>query len=112
MIKASKILHRNEDRIKVDFPYNREISLLLKQIPDAQWSKSHGAWHIPYTKTAFEELKSLFPDIEIVSLKETPAAQAPPPVYRSLSNTKPLLKALRTQPEFPCQPKASWSWCG
>lgn len=83
MIKASKILHRNEDRIKVDFPYNREISLLLKQIPDAQWSKSHSAWHIPYTKMAFEQLKSLFPDIEIVSLKETPAAQTPPPVEPS-----------------------------
>ncbi len=80
MIKASKILHRNEDRIKVDFPYNREISLLLKQIPDAQWSKTHGAWHIPYTKKAFAQLKSLFPDIEIVSLNETPTPQAKPPV--------------------------------
>lgn len=77
MIKASKILHRNEERIKVDFPYNREISLVLKQIPDVQWSKSHSAWHIPYTKKAFELLKSLFPDIEIISLKETPTAQAP-----------------------------------
>jgi len=80
MIKASKIRHLNEDRIKVDFPYNHEISLLLKQVPDAQWSKTHGAWHIPYTKIAFEQLKSLFPDIEIVSLNETPASKIPPPV--------------------------------
>ncbi len=35
---AIKIVHRNENRIKVDFPYNNNISVALKKIPDAQWS--------------------------------------------------------------------------
>lgn len=63
-MKASKIVHRNENRIKVDFPFNREMASRLRQIPDARWSKTHTAWHIPYSKEAFEQLKSLFPEVE------------------------------------------------
>ena len=64
-MKASKIIHRNETRIRVDFPYNAEMVLKLRQIPDARWSKTMGAWHVPYTKEAFGQLKELFPDLEI-----------------------------------------------
>ncbi len=63
-MKASKITHRNETRIRIDFPYNQEIALKLKQIPDCKWSRTLNAWHIPYTKEAFQRLKELFPDIE------------------------------------------------
>ena len=48
----------------MDFPYNAEIVAILRQIPDVRWSKTLGAWHIPYTKEAFEWLKVLFPDVE------------------------------------------------
>lgn len=64
-MKATKIIHRNETRIRVDFPYNREMVLKLRQIADVRWSKTMGAWHIPYTREAFEQLKTLFPDVEI-----------------------------------------------
>lgn len=64
-MKASKIIHRSEARIRVDFPYNQEMVSLLRQIADARWSKTLGAWHIPYTKEAFGQLKALFPDLEI-----------------------------------------------
>lgn len=63
-MKVSKITHRNEFRIRIDFPYNQELVSKLKQIPNARWSKTHGAWHIPYTKEAFVQLKELFPDVE------------------------------------------------
>lgn len=61
---VSKIRHRNESRIKVDFPYNRELAIKLKQIADTKWSATLRAWHIPYTKEAFEQLKSLFPEMD------------------------------------------------
>jgi len=61
---ATKIIHRGESRIKVDFPYNQEIAALIKQIPGAKWSKTFGAWHIPYGKSEFNRLKILFPEIE------------------------------------------------
>lgn len=63
-MRATKIIHRGESRIKVDFPYNQEIAASIKQIPDAKWSKTHGAWHIPYSSMAFDQLKALFPEIE------------------------------------------------
>ena len=63
-MNAIKIVHHNENRIKVDFPYNNNIAATLKKIPDAHWSKTLKAWHIPYTKSAFDLLKKSFPDIE------------------------------------------------
>ena len=67
MLEASKILHKGQPRIKVDFPYNQAFVELLRQVPDARWSQSHRAWHIPYTKLAFAKLKALFPDIIVDS---------------------------------------------
>ena len=64
MVKAEKMVHRNEERIKIDFPYNREVASRLRQIDDTRWSKTHKAWHIPYTKTAYIHLKKLFPEVD------------------------------------------------
>jgi len=84
-MKASKIVHKNENRIKIDFPYNQEMASTLRQIPDSRWSKTHKAWHIPYNKTAFELLKKLFPEIEypqkVTSIK-TATKQSLPIILR------------------------------
>jgi integrase/recombinase XerD len=64
-MKASKVTHRNEIRIRIDFSYNAEWVSKLRQIPDARWSKTMGAWHVPYTKEAFGRLKQLFWEVEI-----------------------------------------------
>lgn len=66
-MKTSKITHRNQDRILVEFAYDAENVRKLRQIPDARWSKTRGAWHIPYTKEAFGQLKTLFPELEYTS---------------------------------------------
>lgn len=63
-MKAYKIIHNGESRIKVEFPQNQAIAALIRQIDDAKWSKTYKAWHIPYTIDAFNKLKSLFPEIE------------------------------------------------
>ena len=65
MVKLSKILHREETRIKVDCPYNQEHIALLRQIEGVKWSQTYKAWHLPYTKEAIGKLKSLFPEIII-----------------------------------------------
>ncbi|MBN2766090.1 MAG: site-specific integrase [Paludibacteraceae bacterium] len=64
-MKVSKIVHRNENRIKVEFPYNTETVQKLRQIADSRWSRTLKAWHIPYTKEAFDKLKNTFPEFEI-----------------------------------------------
>jgi site-specific recombinase XerD len=68
-MKLSKIIHRKETRIRVDFAYNSLMTLTLKQIPDARWSQTIKAWHVPYTKEVFEQLKTLFPDVEYEASK-------------------------------------------
>lgn len=65
-MKAEKISHKNQNRIKIDFPYNRDAVVRLRNIADARWSRTMGAWHIPYTKEAFQQLKDLFPEVEII----------------------------------------------
>lgn len=39
IMKISKIDHRNENRILVDFTYNEEITAKLKLIDDVRWIK-------------------------------------------------------------------------
>lgn len=63
-MQATKIFHKGEERIKVDFPYNQDIASKLRQIIGAKWSTTFKAWHIPSTKADFEQLKTLFPEIE------------------------------------------------
>jgi len=63
-MKASKVLHKGVARIAIYFAHNQQIANNLRTIPDARWSKTLGAWHIPYTKQAFEQLQILFPNIE------------------------------------------------
>lgn len=66
-MKASKIVHNNEEWIMIDFLFNKGIISKIRQIPDARWSKTLGACHIPYTKEAYNQLIRLFPDIEITN---------------------------------------------
>jgi len=42
-MKAYKIVHRSEIRIRVDFEYNAELVSKLRQITYARWSKTMGA---------------------------------------------------------------------
>jgi integrase/recombinase XerD len=57
-MKAWKVKHRDVWRIRIDFPYDPVLSAQIKKIKDARWSKTMKAWHIPYTKEAFTELKT------------------------------------------------------
>lgn len=70
MILVSKINHRSEDRLKVEFPYNTLISNQIKQIRNSAWSQTLKAWHIPCTEDALVELKKLFPDT-VFDIKST-----------------------------------------
>jgi integrase/recombinase XerD len=62
-MKVQKIFHKREARIKVEFPYNLQIVNQLRQVNDSKWSKTHQAWHIPYTKEAYAHLLQLFPEL-------------------------------------------------
>lgn len=65
-MKLLKIIHHNEQRIKVDFDFDASIIATLKQLDDVKWSQTLKAWHIPDTKEALSQLKILFPDVETI----------------------------------------------
>ena len=68
-MRASKIIHKGVDRIKLEFPNTMGNNNLVRKIEDSRWSKTIGAWHIPYTKAAIEELMIFFPGVECSDLK-------------------------------------------
>ncbi len=59
-VSVSKVKHKGNVRIKVDFEYNRDIIEKLKTINDCKWSQSMRAWHIPYTHESLDLLKKMF----------------------------------------------------
>ena len=89
---ASKIVHKNESRIKVEFPFNHAIASKLRQIPDSRWSKTQKAWHIPYNKEVYGQLIKLFPEVEI-SCTETILFASP--------HAPEIVKEIARKPENP-----------
>ena len=63
-MKAEKIIHKSQARIKINFPFNRDVIAKLRQIADSGWGRTMSAWHIPCTKAAFQQLKEIFSGIE------------------------------------------------
>ncbi|KAF5060154.1 Tyrosine recombinase XerC [anaerobic digester metagenome] len=69
-MKAEKIIHRNEARIRINFSYDTDTIRQLRQIPDTRWSRTMRAWHIPYSREAFDMLVKIFPEIEYEKTNE------------------------------------------
>ena len=74
VMKVTKIEHRGEVRIRLDFPYDSESIAKVKQIKGAIWSSTLKAWHIPYKKEAYSELCKRF---DSIILPELPAKGQP-----------------------------------
>lgn len=47
--KAELIKHKNENRIAVYFEKNTDWNARIKKLPDARWSNTLKAWHLPDT---------------------------------------------------------------
>jgi site-specific recombinase XerD len=61
----------------LNFGYNAELTSKISTIPGAAWSKSLKAWHIPYTKEAWKQLKQLCPDISTESTQPAEPSHTP-----------------------------------
>lgn len=68
-MKIEKIRHRGEDRIKLDFPYSADLIQKIRQLPDAKWSKTLQAWHIPNSSKAYRQLTELFSGTSLSALQ-------------------------------------------
>lgn len=93
ILKESRILYKGQKRIKIDFPYNSELVLKVKQIPGAQWSKTLSTWHLPDNQESINLLEKFFG----VKLNDTIPNSGKP----SVSNTSNTFKTEITGRRLP-----------
>lgn len=86
MIKTEIIVHRDQQRVKLDFAYDSSISNKIKQIEGAAWSKTHRAWHIPCNQKSIDQLKVHFPDLVLPELFKKEESIPPEPVFAVKAN--------------------------
>lgn len=60
MITLCKIEHRNEQRIRLDFPFDTGIKELVKKVPGCMWSQTKKCFHAPYKREVLNKLQELF----------------------------------------------------
>ena len=53
------VYHRNDYKISLSFPKNKELNLLIKQLPFVRWSKTFGCWLIPCKQNEYKQLVDL-----------------------------------------------------
>ena len=56
---TKRVVHRNQSRLMLIFPYNEEVTRGIRQISGRTWSKTLSAWHVPDTPHAIKRLKDL-----------------------------------------------------
>lgn len=77
-IKLDKAIHRGEEVVLIQFPYDNKLGEEAKKIKNIRWSKSLKAWHVPYSIAVLNEIKIIFNSISIIdaqALKETIAKE-------------------------------------
>ncbi len=74
-VNVSRVVHRNEMRLKLDFEYSNDIVEVVKSIPGARWSKTMHAWHIPYEDQMETGIYKLFPTGVQVNFNREPDAR-------------------------------------
>ncbi len=87
-IIVTKIEHRGEIRIGLNFEKNQDWANKVKTIPGRKWSATKRCWHIPYSASSFEKLKSLFDErqIEIINPKVKQHRGEVPPLVKAEEN--------------------------
>lgn len=59
-VKIKKVVHNNENRILLYFPFDNKLTELVKKFDDARWSKTYRAWHIPQKKYNISDIFKVF----------------------------------------------------
>ncbi len=92
MIKTSKIIYKDQSRIKLEFPYDTSIIAKIKQIKDARWSQTNRTWHAPFTQETLNQINVLFPEVDLSGFTEFSIVSFP-------TNKQPEIKPLPNSPD-------------
>ncbi len=52
---AERVKHDGESRVTLKFPYDRELIAIVKELPEARWSKRMNCWHIQVRRQSERE---------------------------------------------------------
>jgi site-specific recombinase XerD len=66
-VSIQKINHKGVERIRVNIDYDAELIQKVKSIEGYAWSATKKCWHIPYTPAAYGKLKTVFPQVTILT---------------------------------------------
>jgi integrase/recombinase XerD len=69
-INLETVIHRNEKRLLVKFPYDSELIGIIKKVEVATFSATHKSWHVPNNKETLNELFRLFKEIATIDTKK------------------------------------------
>jgi site-specific recombinase XerD len=58
-IKITKVIHRDEPKLKLEFAFDYQTISLIKQIDGSTWSRTHKAWLLPDTEDSVRRLEAL-----------------------------------------------------
>jgi len=59
-LKLSKIRHRKQTCIALQFNYNEGLLKLVRTIEGSSWSKTKRFWYTPYSKEKVKQIKTTF----------------------------------------------------
>jgi site-specific recombinase XerD len=71
MINVSKINHRGESRIKIQFEKSAELIRKVKSIEGRKWSQTKKCWHLPYSSESFQKIKLAFGEHNLILPKSS-----------------------------------------
>ena len=71
MLIISKITHKKNSFVRVLHSLNEAGKTCKLMIVNGfENLRTHNAWSLPYTKESFQQLKTLFPDLKIITAKK------------------------------------------
>jgi integrase/recombinase XerD len=59
-IRLKPLVHKNEERLFLEFAYDTELITLAKNIPGILWSQTRKGWHIPASQELIDTVAELF----------------------------------------------------
>lgn len=65
-IKLDKTIHRGEEVVLIQFPYDNKLGDEARKIKNIRWSKSLKVWYAPYSIAVLNEIKTIFDSISII----------------------------------------------
>ncbi len=68
-IHVKRLVHKNQNRIALDFKYDAELIAQVRQLEDARWSSGLKMWHVADTVQNLNRIEDLFKNKALLDIK-------------------------------------------